>query len=222
MLARALADARRSRTLLAEASWIASAGARLLGGSPCAAQQPAAAARAADVGLQWRQHTPAPAAPQQPAARQQQQQQAQQQAAPPQPQPQQQQREQQQQQRQQPPDQQTAQPPAAAAQRMERKPLAPPGYSRTFYKRQLPSPPAIEFASEQGALWSRGWVLRLRNGCCGGLCRCASLQGQHPCMAAARQCRVQGAHCRPSAAVWPATPPAQARRCLRRRWPREP
>lgn len=36
--------------------------------------------------------------------------------------------------------------------RMERKPLAPPGYSRTFYKRQLPSPPAIEFASERGEL----------------------------------------------------------------------
>lgn len=40
--------------------------------------------------------------------------------------------------------------PAAAAAKMERKPLAPPGYSRTFYKRQLPSPPAIEFASERG------------------------------------------------------------------------
>lgn len=34
--------------------------------------------------------------------------------------------------------------------KMERKPLAPPGYSRTFYKRQLPSPPAIEFASDRG------------------------------------------------------------------------
>ncbi|EFN53566.1 hypothetical protein CHLNCDRAFT_25686 [Chlorella variabilis] len=33
---------------------------------------------------------------------------------------------------------------------MERKPLAPPGFSRTFYKRQLPSPPAIEFASARG------------------------------------------------------------------------
>ena len=30
------------------------------------------------------------------------------------------------------------------------KPLAPPGLSRTFYKRQLPSPPSIEFASAQG------------------------------------------------------------------------
>ena len=40
------------------------------------------------------------------------------------------------------------------AARMERKPLAPPGYSRTFYKRQLPSPPAIEFASDRGT-----WVL---------------------------------------------------------------
>lgn len=40
--------------------------------------------------------------------------------------------------------------PAAATAKMERKPLAPPGYSRTFYKRQLPSPPAIEFASDRG------------------------------------------------------------------------
>ncbi|KAL6784992.1 hypothetical protein ACKKBG_A01995 [Auxenochlorella protothecoides x Auxenochlorella symbiontica] len=29
-------------------------------------------------------------------------------------------------------------------------PLSPPGVSRTFYKRQLPCPPAIEFSSEQG------------------------------------------------------------------------
>ena len=42
---------------------------------------------------------------------------------------------------------------------MERKPLAPPGYSRTFYKRQLPSPPAIEFASDRGS-----WVLPQRPG----------------------------------------------------------
>ncbi|KAI3424114.1 hypothetical protein D9Q98_009475 [Chlorella vulgaris] len=33
---------------------------------------------------------------------------------------------------------------------MESAPLAPPGYSRTFYKRQLPSPPAIAFASDRG------------------------------------------------------------------------
>ena len=39
---------------------------------------------------------------------------------------------------------------AVLAGRMERKPLAPPGYSRTFYKRRLPTPPAIEFASDQG------------------------------------------------------------------------
>lgn len=39
---------------------------------------------------------------------------------------------------------------AQAGAAMERKPLAPPGYSRTFYKRQLPSPPAIEFASDRG------------------------------------------------------------------------
>ena len=37
-----------------------------------------------------------------------------------------------------------------AMERQPQKPLAPPGFSRTFYKRQLPSPPAIEFASEQG------------------------------------------------------------------------
>lgn len=37
---------------------------------------------------------------------------------------------------------------------MESAPLAPPGYSRTFYKRQLPSPPAIAFASDRGALLS--------------------------------------------------------------------
>lgn len=42
---------------------------------------------------------------------------------------------------------QQAEPP----KKMEHKPLAPPGFSRTFYKRQLPSPPAIEFASDRGA-----------------------------------------------------------------------
>ena len=50
------------------------------------------------------------------------------------------------------PQQQQQQPQQPQAPpKMERKPLAPPGYSRTFYKRQLPSPPAIEFASDRGA-----------------------------------------------------------------------
>lgn len=30
------------------------------------------------------------------------------------------------------------------------KPLAPPGLSRTFYKRELPTPPAVAFSSEEG------------------------------------------------------------------------
>ena len=46
----------------------------------------------------------------------------------------------------------TAPPPQqhGGSAKMERKPLAPPGFSRTFYKRQLPSPPAIEFTSARG------------------------------------------------------------------------
>ena len=44
---------------------------------------------------------------------------------------------------------QLANPPQAAKPKME-KPLAPPGLSRTFYKRILPSPPSIEFASPKG------------------------------------------------------------------------
>ncbi len=38
---------------------------------------------------------------------------------------------------------------ATATRKMD-KPLAPPGRARTFYMRQLPTPPAIEFASERG------------------------------------------------------------------------
>lgn len=41
------------------------------------------------------------------------------------------------------------------------KPLAPPGLSRTFYKRQLPSPPSIEFASAKGgAAQGNAWHMQ--------------------------------------------------------------
>ena len=38
----------------------------------------------------------------------------------------------------------------AAANMTPPKPLAPPGLSRTFYKRELPCPPAVAFSSEEG------------------------------------------------------------------------
>lgn len=40
---------------------------------------------------------------------------------------------------------------------------APPGVSRTFYKRQLPCPPAIEFSSPEGAFHRFEWPVF---GCC--------------------------------------------------------
>lgn len=159
--------------------------ARTLGG--CAAAQnsaqpqPAFAAAADDEGARS-QHAHVQLA-HAPAQQQQQEQQAQAQA-------------QQQQQAQQPP-------------KMERKPLAPPGYSRTFYKRQLPCPPAIEFASDRGArpCWLMG--------------RLTAAMPFADAMTVAEQVAVRAMHDRCRCPTAPQCS-VQASRCLPRRWRQAP